>query len=130
MVNIGLEGQMILGTWGAAYFTYCYGPWVGIARRAPCSVPSAALLHALATVTFGVDHIVSGVAINIIGLGRGQFLAEAYFADLERRRRQAADRPRPADRASRSPACPTPLATWPTSTGSSISDMASRRWPR
>ena len=30
VVNIGLEGQMILGTWGAAYFTYYYGPWVGI----------------------------------------------------------------------------------------------------
>ena len=31
VVNIGLEGQMILGTWGAAYFTYWYGPWTGIA---------------------------------------------------------------------------------------------------
>ena len=41
------------------------------------------MLHALATVTFGVDHIVSGVAINIIGLGAARFLAEAYFADLE-----------------------------------------------
>ena len=40
-------------------------------------------LHALATVTFGVDHIVSGVAINIIGLGASRFFAEAYFANLE-----------------------------------------------
>src|ERR1700759_218798 len=30
VVNIGLEGQMLLGTWGAAYFTYWYGPWVGL----------------------------------------------------------------------------------------------------
>jgi simple sugar transport system permease protein len=41
------------------------------------------LLHGLATITFGVDHIVSGVAINIIGLGATQFLAEAYFSDLQ-----------------------------------------------
>jgi general nucleoside transport system permease protein len=34
-------------------------------------------------VTFGVDHIVSGVAINIIGAGAVKFLAEAYFADLQ-----------------------------------------------
>ena len=44
---------------------------------------SAACCTALATITFGVDHIVSGVAINIIGLGATQYLAEAYFADLQ-----------------------------------------------
>jgi general nucleoside transport system permease protein len=82
VVNIGLEGQMLLGTWGAAYFTYWYGPWVGLLGAAACGAIGG-LLHGLATVTFGVDHIVSGVAINIIGLGATQFLAEAYFSDLE-----------------------------------------------
>ncbi len=82
VVNIGLEGQMILGTWGAAYFTYYYGPWVGILGAALLGAVGG-LLHALATVTFGVDHIVSGVAINIIGLGASKFLAEAYFRDLD-----------------------------------------------
>ena len=37
------------------------------------------LLHAVATVTFGVDHIVSGVAINILGLGVTQFLSVIAF---------------------------------------------------
>lgn len=82
IVNIGLEGQMILGTWGAAYFTYYYGPWAGILGAALLGAVGGAL-HALATVTFGVDHIVSGVAVNIIGLGASRFLAEAYFANLE-----------------------------------------------
>lgn len=82
VVNIGLEGQMILGTWGAAYFTYYYGPWVGVLGAALLGAVGG-VLHALATVTFGVDHIVSGVAINIIGLGAAKFLAEAYFTDLE-----------------------------------------------
>ena len=40
------------------------------------------MLHALATVVFGVDHIVSGVAINIIAAGTAQFLAEELFSDL------------------------------------------------
>jgi ABC-type uncharacterized transport system permease subunit len=81
VVNIGLEGQMLLGTWGAAYFTYWYGPWVGLLGAAAFGAIGG-LLHGLATITFGVDHIVSGVAINIIGLGATQFLAEAYFSDL------------------------------------------------
>ena len=82
VVNIGLEGQMLLGTWGAAYFTYYYGPWVGVLGAALLGALGG-LLHALATVTFGVDHIVSGVAINIIGLGATKFLAEAYFTNLD-----------------------------------------------
>jgi simple sugar transport system permease protein len=82
VVNIGLEGQMLMGTWGAAYFTYWYGPWAGLLGAAAFGAIGG-LLHGLATITFGVDHIVSGVAINIIGLGATQFLAEAYFSDLE-----------------------------------------------
>ncbi len=82
IVNIGLEGQMILGTWGAAYFTYFYGPWVGLIGAALLGAVGG-ILHAIATVTFGVDHIVSGVALNIIGAGAVAFLAEAYFRDLD-----------------------------------------------
>jgi ABC-type uncharacterized transport system permease subunit len=81
VVNIGLEGQMILGTWGAAYFTYWYGPWTGIAGAILMGALGG-LIHAVATVTFGVDHIVSGVAVNLIGLGLAAFLAEAFFSDL------------------------------------------------
>ena len=40
------------------------------------------LLHAVATVTFGVDHIISGVAINIIALGAVQYLASLTFVGL------------------------------------------------
>ena len=82
VVNIGLEGQMILGTWGAAFFTYHYGPWVGILGAALLGLIGG-LLHAIATVTFGVDHIVSGVAINLIGAGTATYLAEAIFPDYE-----------------------------------------------
>jgi len=82
VVNIGLEGQMILGTWGAAYFTYQAGPWVGVLGAALFGVIGG-LLHAVATVTFGVDHIVSGVAVNLIGAGAATFLAEAVFPDLQ-----------------------------------------------
>ncbi len=81
VVNIGLEGMMILGTLGAGYFTYHYGVWIGLIGAAAFGAIGGAL-HALATVTFGVDHIVSGVAINIIAAGAASFLAEALFSGL------------------------------------------------
>jgi simple sugar transport system permease protein len=81
IVNIGLEGMMIVGTVGAGYFAYHYG-WVAGVLGAIVFGLLAGSLHALATVTFGVDHIVSGVAINIIAAGVTGFLAEAFFTGL------------------------------------------------
>ena len=81
IVNIGLEGMMILGTFGAGYFGTVYGPWQGVAGAIAFGAIGG-LLHAIATVTFGVDHIVSGVAINIIGLGAVQYLAVLAFTGV------------------------------------------------
>ncbi len=81
VVNIGLEGMMILGTWGAAFFGYHLGPWAGL-LGAVLGGMVGGLIHAIATVTFGVDHIVSGVAINIIGLGVAKYLAARFFGGL------------------------------------------------
>ncbi len=81
IVNIGLEGMMVLGTWGAAFFGYHYGPWVGILGAVAMGVLGGAI-HALATVTFGVDHIVSGVAVNLLGAGAGAYLAVRTFSNL------------------------------------------------
>src|SRR5436305_1633987 len=75
VVNIGLEGMMILGTWFAADFAYLTGsPWLAIVGGLVGGVIGG-LVHAVATVTFGVDHIVSGVAVNILALGVGRYLA-------------------------------------------------------
>jgi ABC-type uncharacterized transport system permease subunit len=82
VVNIGLEGMMIMGTLGAGYFGFHYGIVAGVLGATLLGALGGAL-HALATVVFGVDHIVSGVAINIIALGVAGFLAEAWFSALE-----------------------------------------------
>jgi len=82
VVNIGLEGMMIMGTLGAGYFGFHYGVWAGVLGATFLGLLGG-VLHALATVVFGVDHIVSGVAINIIAVGVTGFLAEAWFSALE-----------------------------------------------
>jgi simple sugar transport system permease protein len=80
VVNIGLEGMMIAGTWFAAWGAWMYGPWEGVAFGIVGGAIFG-LLHALATVTFNVDHIVSGVAINILGLGAMRFLSSIVYTD-------------------------------------------------
>ena len=79
VVNIGLEGMMVLGTWFGAWGALEFGPWwgivIGIAGGA-----AGGLLHAVATVGFGVDHIVSGVAINIVAPALARFLSGEVFS--------------------------------------------------
>ena len=81
VVNIGLEGMMILGTWGAGFFGYYMGPWAGIVGGMVLGIVGG-LIHATATVIFGVDHIVSGVALNITALGIAKYLAARFFTGL------------------------------------------------
>ena len=80
VVNIGLEGMMIAGTWFAAWGSWTYGPWQGVLLGIVGGAIFG-LLHALATVTFNVDHIVSGVAINILGLGAMRFLSSIVYTE-------------------------------------------------
>lgn len=82
VINIGLEGMMIMGTWGAA--------WAGVLGLGPYGSvlfggifgALLAVLHAVATVSFGVNHIVSGVAVNLLGAGIAKYLSTLIFAPL------------------------------------------------
>ena len=78
VVNIGLEGMMILGTWFGAWAGYQWGPWTGVVFGI-LGGALGAVLHAIATVTFNVNHIVSGVALNILALGLTRYLSKFTF---------------------------------------------------
>ncbi|MEU5423007.1 ABC transporter permease [Streptomyces sp. NPDC020799] len=78
VVNIGLEGMMMLGTFCAGWMGWQHGPWAA-ALAGVIGGALGGLVHAVATVTFGVDHIISGVAINILALGVTQYLAKLTF---------------------------------------------------
>ncbi len=79
VVNIGLEGMMILGTFfGAAFAYFSHSPWMGILGGIVGGLIGG-LVHAVATVTFGVDQIISGVAIIILSTGLARYLAGVFF---------------------------------------------------
>jgi ABC-type uncharacterized transport system permease subunit len=88
VINIGLEGMMILGTWGAAWAGYQWGPWAAVLGGIVFG-GLGGLLHAVATVTFNVNHIVSGVAITLLGLGITKYLSTLVFLPISQNPRQS-----------------------------------------
>jgi general nucleoside transport system permease protein len=79
VINIALEGIMIVTTfaivWGSLVFqSMFFGLLVAIVAGM-----LVAAIHALVTITFKVDQIVSGVAINILALGLARFLSQNLF---------------------------------------------------
>ncbi|WP_051343356.1 ABC transporter permease [Pseudonocardia spinosispora] len=88
VINLGLEGMMIMGTWGAAFSGLLWGPWAAVIGGILFGALGG-LLHALATVTFGVNHIVSGVAISLLGAGLTKYLSTLIFEPISRNPRQS-----------------------------------------
>jgi simple sugar transport system permease protein len=78
VINIGLEGMMIVGTWTAAWFGYLHGPLVGFAAAAIFGLASG-FFHAILTVKIGIDQAVSGLAINLIAAGGARYLSGIFF---------------------------------------------------
>ncbi len=79
VLNIALEGLMLAGAFTAAVVTYFVGsPWVGLLAAIAAGVV-VALLHAVASIRYRADQVVSGMAINILFLGIPALLSGALF---------------------------------------------------
>lgn len=80
VVNIGLEGMMVVGAFVGAAVGYYFGnPWIAFIA-AGLAGGLFGLLHAVACVTFNADQIVSGIAINFLGPGLSLFLSRIFFS--------------------------------------------------
>ncbi|MFF0392040.1 ABC transporter permease [Kitasatospora sp. NPDC004615] len=82
VVNIGLEGMMVAGTFCGAWGGFLVNPWVGL-LAGMAGGALGGLLHALVTVTFGVDHIVSGVGVNLLIPGICAYVNRIYYQDYK-----------------------------------------------
>ncbi len=81
VVNIGLEGLLVIGTWFGAWGTLVTGsPWIGMVYAAIAG-GLGGLLMAVATVSFGVDHIIAGTAILVMAPGLTRYLSGLIFPD-------------------------------------------------
>src|SRR5512132_63595 len=79
VINIALEGLMLAGAFTAATVAvFSHSAWIGVAAAVAAGVAVAAL-HALATITFRADQVISGTAINMLFLGVPALLSGAFF---------------------------------------------------
>jgi len=73
VVNIGLEGILLSGAFASILATDLTGdPWAGVVTGVGAGL-LVSLVHAVVSVTFRADQIVSGVAINLFAMGATQF---------------------------------------------------------
>ncbi|HIV75727.1 MAG TPA: ABC transporter permease [Candidatus Pseudogracilibacillus intestinigallinarum] len=85
VVNIGLEGLMVMGAFVGIVFNLTFaetlGPWTPWLSMLVAMVVSGlfAIIHAIATVSLRADHVVSGIAINFLALGLGVFLTKQWY---------------------------------------------------
>lgn len=74
VVNIALEGIMLVGAWAAVYFSFLTGSaLMGLLGAVFAGVMIAAI-HALASIQYKANQVVSGVAINLLASGFTEFM--------------------------------------------------------
>jgi simple sugar transport system permease protein len=79
VVNIALEGLMLVGAFAAAATAYVtHSPWIGAAAGVAAGV-SLALVYGLFVIEARSDQIVAGTAINLLAFGVTPMLAKAFF---------------------------------------------------
>jgi simple sugar transport system permease protein len=79
IVNIGIEGQLLLGAFAAAMVTTATGNlWIGLIAGAVAGSVVGALLAVFA-IGYGVDQVVLGVVLNTLILGLTGYLFDAVM---------------------------------------------------
>src|SRR6056297_3730881 len=80
VINIALEGIMLIGAFTAMVGSYYFSPWTGVLLAIIVGM-LVALVHAIASISFRANQIVSATAINIFAAGITGFLLRLIFGD-------------------------------------------------
>ncbi|MFN3699415.1 MAG: ABC transporter permease [Dictyoglomus sp.] len=79
VVNIALEGIMLFGAFFAAVGAYFFkNPLIGVVFSVLAGI-SISLIHAIVSIKFKVNQIISGTALNMLAAGGTTFLSRLIF---------------------------------------------------
>jgi general nucleoside transport system permease protein len=81
VVNIGLEGMMLMGAYFGAWGADVTGTWVGGLVIGILAGALLALVHAFFSIHLRSDQIVSGTAINFLALGITGYLYNDHYGN-------------------------------------------------
>ena len=81
VVNIGLEGMMLMGAFFAVWGSIWSGSWVVGILMAMLFGGLLALVHAFFSIQLRADQIVSGFAVNFLALGLTGYLFSSVYPD-------------------------------------------------
>lgn len=85
IVNVGLEGIMVIGAFTAVMFNLgtadslgSWTPWFALLAAGLAGLIFS-IIHAVATVNLRADHIISGTVLNLVAPALGIFLTRVFF---------------------------------------------------
>jgi ABC-type uncharacterized transport system permease subunit len=79
IVNIGLEGMMLIGAFSGVLTTfYISNPWLGVLAGVLAG-GLIGLVHAIVTVRFAGNQVVSGTGINLFALGFTAYMSQTIW---------------------------------------------------
>jgi len=86
IVNVGLEGIMVMGAFSSVVFNLMLGksfgaatPWLGLLVGGAVGLLFS-IIHAVATINWRTDHIISGTVLNLMAPALAIYLTKLIFA--------------------------------------------------
>ncbi len=81
VINIGLEGMMLMGAFFGIYGSDLLGSWVGGIAVALVAGGALAFVHAAFSIHLRADQVVSGTAVNFLALGITGYVFIDHYGD-------------------------------------------------
>jgi general nucleoside transport system permease protein len=81
VINIGLEGMMLMGAFFGIFGADLTGSWIGGCVIGMAAGGALALVHAVFSISFRGDQVVSGTAVNFLAVGITGYVFIAHYGD-------------------------------------------------
>jgi general nucleoside transport system permease protein len=81
VINIGLEGMMLMGAFFGIFGADLTGSWILGCVIGMAAGGALALIHAIFSISFRGDQVVSGTAVNFLAFGITGYVFVAHYGD-------------------------------------------------